>query len=135
METQTEITQASYDIIGCAIEVHELLGPGLLESVYEECLIQELLLQGMQVERQVEIPLYYKGKKLSSSYRVDLLVNEKIILELKVVEKVLSVHKAQLLSYLKLANKPKGILINFHTDNIVNSAVHLVTEQFRKLPK
>ena len=124
-----------YNIVGCAIEVHRHLGPGLLESIYEECFAEELTIAGFKVDRQINVPIAYKGRSLSSPLRLDLLVNDLIIIELKVVETILPVHKAQLLSYLKLTGKPKGLLINFHTDNIVKSTVHLVTEQFAKLPK
>ena len=133
--TQSSINNLAYQIVGCAIEVHKHLGPGLLESVYEECLVEELLIKGLQVERQVLVPIAYKGRELSTPLRLDILVNDIIILELKAVEVVLPVHKAQLLSYLKLTEKPKGLLLNFHTDNIVKSTVHLVTEEFAKLPK
>lgn len=111
------------------------MGPGLLESVYEECLVEELLIKGLKVNRQVLVPISYKERELSTPLRLDILVNEIIIVELKAVEIVLPVHKAQLLSYLKLTEKPKGLLLNFHTDNIVKSATHLVTEEFAKLPK
>ncbi|KGE86602.1 MAG: GxxExxY protein [Phaeodactylibacter xiamenensis] len=133
--TQSFINNLAYQIVGCAIEVHKHLGPGLLESVYEECLVEELRIRGLKVERQVLVPIAYKGRELSTPLRLDLLVNDIIIIELKAVEIVLPVHKAQLLSYLMLTEKPKGLLLNFHTDNIVKSAVHLVTEEFAKLPK
>jgi GxxExxY protein len=133
--TQARVNQLAYDIVGCAIEVHKHLGPGLLESIYEECFAEELTIAGFKVDRQINVPIAYKGRSLSSPLRLDLLVNDLIIIELKVVEKILPVHKAQLLSYLKLTGKPKGLLINFHTDNIVKSTTHLVTEQFAKLPK
>ena len=133
--TQSSINNLVYQIVGCAIEVHKHLGPGLLESVYEECLVEELLIKGLKVNRQVLVPISYKGRELSTPLRLDILVNEIIIVELKAVEIVLPVHKAQLLSYLKLTEKPKGLLLNFHTDNIVKSATHLVTEEFAKLPK
>lgn len=133
--TQAEINELVYKIVGCAIEVHKLLGPGLLESVYEECLVEELIQKRLEVQRQVLVPITYKGKELSTPLRLDILINDLIIIELKTVETILPVHKAQLLSYLKLTEKPKGILFNFHTNNIVNSAVHLVTEQFAELPK
>ena len=135
MVTQKYINDLSYVIVGCAIEVHKYFGPGLLESVYEECLISELRLNGLDVKPQVEIPLEYKGKRLNSNLRIDVLVNDLIVIEIKAVEKVLPVHKAQLLSYLKLTNKPKGLLINFNCETIVNDLVPLVTEEFSKLLK
>lgn len=133
--TKKQINKLGYEIIGCAIEVHKHLGPGLLESVYEECMVGELTIKGIEVKRQVLVPIAYKGNELATPLKLDLLVNNTIIIELKAVEGILPVHKAQLLSYLKLAEKPKGILINFHTENIVKSAIHLVTENFAKLPK
>lgn len=133
--TQARVNQLAYEVVGCAIEVHKHLGPGLLESIYEECFTEELTIAGFKVDRQINVPIAYKGRSLSSPLRLDLLVNDLIIIELKVVETILPVHKAQLLSYLKLTGKPKGLLINFHTDNIVKSTVHLVTDEFAKLPK
>lgn len=101
-------------IIGGAIEVHKALGPGLLESAYEECLVVELEGRGLSVERQVEIPIQYKGKILSCGYRADIIVNRAALLELKAVESVLPVHEAQLLTYLKLTKIRVGLLINFN---------------------
>lgn len=108
-----ELTQK---IIGAAIEVHRALGPGLLESAYEECLCHELSLQSIPFRRQVELPVEYKGVKLDCGYRMDLLVEELIVVELKCKDRLLAVHEAQLLTYLKLASKPVGLLFNFHTD-------------------
>lgn len=101
-------------IIGCAINVHKELGPGLLESAYEECLAYELKEAGLEVERQKPVPIVYKEIKLDCGYRIDLLVENKIILELKTVEIFNPVHEAQILTYLKFANKKLGLLINFH---------------------
>ncbi len=101
-------------IIGCAINVHKELGPGLLESAYEECLAYELKEAGLEVERQKPVPIVYKEIKLDCGYRIDLLVENKIILELKIVEIFNPVHEAQILTYLKFANKKLGLLINFH---------------------
>lgn len=133
--TQSSLTTLSYDIIGAAIEVHSLLGPGLLETVYEHCLAEELRLRGMGLQRQVPVPIFYKGRKLGQSLRLDLLVEDAIIIEVKAVEMMSPLFKAQLLSYLRLADKPKGILINFHVTNITQTAIHLVTEKFAQLPK
>jgi GxxExxY protein len=135
MVTQKYINDLSYTIMGCAIEVHKYLGPGLLESVYEECFISELRQCGLDVKSQLEISLEYKGKKLKNNLRIDVLVNDLIIIEIKAIEKVLPVHKAQLLSYLRLTNKPKGLLINFNCEIIVNDLVPLVSEEFSKLEK
>ncbi|MBN8599152.1 MAG: GxxExxY protein [Planctomycetes bacterium] len=102
------------EIIGGAIEVHRALGPGLLESVYEECLAHELTERGLRVARQVPLPVVFKGKRLDCGYRIDLIVNDLVILEIKAIERVLPVHEAQLLSYLKLSGKKVGLLLNFH---------------------
>src|SRR5690242_21529634 len=93
-------------IIGAAIEVHKQLGPGLLESTYEECLCHELNLRGIQFQRQLDLPVLYKGLKLDCGYRLDLLVEDRVVVELKAVEQILPVHEAQLLTYLHLAHKP-----------------------------
>jgi GxxExxY protein len=101
-------------IIGAAIEVHRHLGPGLLESVYEECMCHELRLRDIPFLRQVELPVIYKGVETGGKYRIDLIVANEVIVELKAVEQVLSVHEAQLLSYLKLTGKRVGLIINFN---------------------
>jgi GxxExxY protein len=101
------------EIIAAAIEVHRHLGPGLLESAYEECLCHELHLRNIRFKRQIPLPVEYKGVLLDCSYKIDLLVNEEVILELKAVEKILPVHEAQLLSYMRLTNNRIGLLINF----------------------
>lgn len=101
-------------IIGAAIEVHKSLGPGLLESAYEECLCHELELRGLKFERQKPIPLKYKGIKLDCGYRIDILVENKVIIELKTVEQIMPVHEAQLLTYLRLANIKVGLIMNFY---------------------
>lgn len=101
-------------IIGCAIEVHKGLGPGLLESAYEECLCYELNRIGLKFERQVPLPVVYKGVKLDCSYRMDIVVENSVIVEVKAVENLIPVHDAQLLSYLKLYDKKVGLLMNFH---------------------
>ena len=102
-------------IIGCAIEVHKTLGPGLLESVYESCLAHELMRAGCVVERQKRLSVNYKGLEFEEGFRIDLLVNDTIVVELKCVERVLPIHEAQLYTYLKLSGKRTGLLINFLT--------------------
>jgi GxxExxY protein len=101
-------------IIGAAMDVHKALGPGLMESVYEECLCHELHLRGLRFQRQVTVPVIYKGVSLDCGYRLDLIVEDTVILELKCVERVLAIHEAQLLTYLKLLDKPVGFIINFN---------------------
>ena len=112
-----QITEA---IIGAAIEVHRLLGPGLLESAYEECLCHELSLRGLSFERQVPLPVIYKGVKLDCGYRLDIVVADQVVVELKTVDALLPVHEAQLLTYLKLSGKRIGLLLNFHVEVLRN---------------
>lgn len=134
--TQEAVDKLNYDIIGCAIEVHKELGPGLLESVYEKCLAHLLKEKGFEIQRQQIVPLHFHGLELDCDLRFDLLVNDIIVVELKTVEIILPIHKAQLLTYLKLLNKPKGILINFNCTNIYKEGQQtLVTEHYRELPK
>jgi GxxExxY protein len=106
--------QLTGEIISAAIEVHRQVGPGLLESVYEECMTFELAERGLHIERQLELPIFYKGKKLGMDYRIDLLVDQTVIVELKSVYKLEKIHEAQLLTYLKMANKRFGLLMNFN---------------------
>lgn len=113
-------------IIGGAIEVHQALGPGLLESAYEQCLCHELSLRGISFRRQVELPVQYKGVKLDCGYRIDILVEDLVIVELKAVEKLLAVHEAQLLTYLRLYNRSVGLLINFNVSLLKNGLKRLV---------
>ncbi|MBS0191234.1 MAG: GxxExxY protein [Planctomycetes bacterium] len=101
-------------IIGAAIEVHRVLGPGLLESSYEACLAHELSKRGIPFRRQVELPVLYKGEQIDCGYRIDMLVQEVVVVELKSVDKVLPVHEAQLVTYLRLADLPLGLLLNFN---------------------
>ena len=118
---QTATRDASTEkIIGSAIEVHRALGPGLLESAYEQCLARELSLENIPFRLQVAIPVEYKGIHLDCGFRIDVLVNEQVILELKSVEKLLPIHEAQLLTYMKLASLNKGLLINFNVKRLVD---------------
>lgn len=136
MITQKSINDLSYKIIGYAIEVHKELGPGLLESIYEKCLTHLLKLNGYAVTSQYPVPLEFRGLKLDCDLRLDLLVEDLIIVELKTVENLLPIHEAQLLTYLKLLKKPKGILINFNCSNLYKEGqITFVTEYFRDLPK
>lgn len=109
-----EFDELSNRVIGCAIEVHKILGPGLLESTYEQCLARELQLHALRFHLQWPLAVEYKGLRLDCGYRVDLLVEDQLIVELKAVEQVIGVHQAQLLSYMKLARIRTGLLINFN---------------------
>ena len=114
MKQFRDINQITGEIIGAAIEVHKILGPGLLESAYEECLCHELTLRGLQFERQKELPIDYKGNRLDCGYRMDLVVAGNVIVELKACDNLLPIHAAQLLTYLKLTGLKIGLLINFN---------------------
>lgn len=121
-----DLNQISGSIVDAAMKVHTALGPGLLESVYEKCLKHELMKRGFTVESQVWLPVVYDGIEIEGGYKIDLLVEGQIVVELKVVEQVLEVHKAQLLSYLKLANKQVGLLINFNVVHLRDGIRRLV---------
>jgi GxxExxY protein len=113
-------------IVSSAVEVHRQLGAGLLESAYEECLCHELHLREVHFRRQVPLPLIYKGLQLDCKYQIDLLVEEEVVVELKAIEKVLPVHEAQLLTYMKLAHKTVGLLINFNVPVLRNGIIRRV---------
>lgn len=134
MNTKKSVTQLSYEITGCAIKVHKALGPGLLESVYEKCLKYELEKNGYRVVQQMIVPVVYDNLEMDVDLRLDVLVNDLIIVELKAIENILPVHEAQILTYMKLLQKPQGLLINFFTDNITKSMKPFVNEFFRALP-
>jgi GxxExxY protein len=119
MEYKTE-NELSNIIIGCAIEVHKQLGPGLLESAYQECLFYELNNAGLEVTKEKPMPIVYKDVKLDHGYRIDLLVNNKVVIEIKTVEQFTDVHLAQVLTYLKLGNYKLGLLLNFHVTTLKN---------------
>ena len=121
--TENEISNI---IIGSAIEVHKQLGPGLLESAYQECLAYELKQKGLNVLREVPMPIVYKEIKLDHGYRLDLLVNSKVVVEIKSVEFISDIHEAQLLTYLKLGNFKLGLLLNFHTTVLKNGIKRMV---------
>lgn len=114
------INDITYKIIGCAYEVHKILGPGLLESTYETCLCYKLEKQGLKFEKQKELMINYKGTTLNNGYRIDILVEDSIVLELKSVENLLPIHTAQILTYLKLSEHNLGLLINFNVTNLQN---------------
>ena len=111
-----EFDQISNQVIGCALEVHRVLGPGLLESTYEQCLAHELSLAGISFKLQLPLPVKYKGIKLDCGYRIDLLVNDELIVELKSVDQIMGIHQAQLLTYMKLSGVKVGLLINFNVE-------------------
>jgi len=115
--SENEISNA---VIGKAIEVHKTLGPGLLESAYQECLFYELKNSGLFVEREVSMPIVYKDIKLDHGYRIDLLVEKKVVIELKTVDALIDVHEAQILTYLKLGNYKLGLLMNFNVSILKN---------------
>lgn len=120
MKTTNQLTGT---VIDAALKVHTALGPGLLESAYEACLAYELIQRGLKVERQKELPVLYEGVRIDCGYRLDLLVENDLIVELKAVEAVAPIHHAQLLSYLRLANKPVGLLINFHEEHLKDGII------------
>ena len=125
---RSELNCLTEQIIGAAIRVHRALGPGLLESAYEACLEYELRDLGLRVERQRPLPVVYRSVKLDCAYRLDLVVEDKVIIEVKAVDALLPVHKAQLLSYLKLSGIEVGLLINFHVTLLKHGIVRLVNE-------
>jgi len=136
MITQKLLNEMTHVIIGAAIEVHKELGPGLLESVYEKCLRYLLQQKGLRITSQQKVPIVFRGIYLDTDLRFDLLIEDCIILEIKSVEYLLPIHRAQLLTYLRLLDKPKGILINFNCMNIFREGQKtLVTDVYARLPK
>ena len=135
--TKKYLNELTYRVIGCAIEVHKHLGPGLLESIYEKCFLRELNLQGIGNKSQNWVPLEYKGLQLDTELRLDVLVEDILCVKLKAQEGLLPIHDAVLLSYMQMLQKPKGILINFHCVNIfkegqktlVNNLISLLPEE------
>ena len=132
--TKKKITQLSYEIMNAAIEVHNALGPGLLESVYEKCLKHELISRGHFVSSQILVPIDYKGINLEAELRIDLLVDDLVVVEVKAVENLHPVYEAQVLTYMKLLKKPQGLIINFFSRKLKESYIPLVNEFFRQLP-
>ena len=118
--------ELSNKIIGCAINVHKELGPGLLESAYQECLMYELQLVGLKVRKEKPMPIVYKEVKLDHGYRIDLLVEEKVVIEIKTVEAFTDVHTAQVLTYLRLGNYKLGLLLNFHVTMLKNGIKRII---------
>jgi len=135
MITKKSIDDLTYKIIGCAIEVHKELGPGLLESVYEKCFIHELQLNRLHVMNQLSIPINYKGLELDCFLKLDILVENQIVVELKSVNEMHPIFEAQLLTYMKLTESPKGILINFNCKNLFYEGQKTyVNEFYAELP-
>jgi GxxExxY protein len=128
MEVMMNVNQLSSKIIGAAIEVHKTLGPGLLESAYEECLCHELSIQCLLFEKQKPLSIDYKGKKLDCGYRLDIVVEKAVIIELKSCEKVEPIHKAQLLTYLKLSGLNLGLILNFNVPLMRDGIFRMVNE-------
>ena len=134
--TQKYLDELTYKIIGCAIEVHKHLGPGLLESVYEKCFIHELGLRGLHYQSQQRVPVSYKDIQVDAELRYDVLVENIIIVELKSIDGILPVHEAIVLTYMKMLSKPKGIIINFNCTNIFKEGQKtLVNELYAALPE
>ena len=121
-----EVNDLTYTIIGCVYKVHSALGPGLLESTYEVCLEQELLQAGLSVERQKALPVVYGEIRLDAGYRIDLLVNGQVILELKSVDEIAPIHKAQLMTYLKLSGLKLGLLLNFNVMDMKKGITRII---------
>lgn len=121
-----ELNKITEQVIGCAIDVHKQLGPGLLESAYEECLFYELNNKGLNVKKQLALPLVYKEVRLDVGYRIDLMVEDKVILEIKSVDAIAEIHKAQLMTYMKLANIKLGLLINFNVTRLKDGIVRWI---------
>jgi GxxExxY protein len=128
MRENDRLDEISHRIIGAAIEVHRHLGPGLLESAYQSCLAFELKQLGVKLEEQKPLPVVYKQVRLDCGYRLDLVVKDEIIVEIKAVETLLPIHEAQLLSYLRLAKKRVGLLMNFHVPVLKNGLKRIVNE-------
>lgn len=124
----TTINELSGKIIDAAMKVHSILGPGLLESAYEACLLYELRTRSLDVKSQIELPVIYEDVRIDVGYRIDMLVNDSVIIELKAVERILPVHEAQLISYLKLGHKNVGLLINFNVSHLKDGIKRMVNE-------
>ncbi|RKY64328.1 MAG: GxxExxY protein, partial [Candidatus Latescibacterota bacterium] len=129
MTEKERLNWITENIIGAAIEVHRALGPGLLESAYEKCLAFELVQRGLKVEQQKPLPVVYRGVKLDCGYRLDLLVEEEVIVEVKAVDRLAPIHQAQLLSYLRLSGCKVGLLINFNV-KVLKSGIRRIVNDF-----
>ncbi|MGZ3881958.1 MAG: GxxExxY protein [Flavisolibacter sp.] len=135
MFSKKYLDELTYRVIGCAIEVHKQLGPGLIESVYEKCLCHELVLRGINYQKQLWVPVQYKDLEVNTELRLDLLIEDILCVELKAIDGLLPIHEAVLLTYMRMLEKPKGILINFNCTNIFKEGQKtLVNELFAALP-
>jgi GxxExxY protein len=126
MNDKEQVNQITDTIIGAAIQVHRVLGPGLLESAYDACLAFELIDRGLKIEQQKPLPLVYRQVKLDCGYRLDLLVESRVVIEIKAIEQLAPIHQAQLLSYLKMSNYKMGLLINFNVRVLKNGIIPMV---------
>jgi len=136
MPTQKYLDQVTFKALGCAIEVHRKLKAGLLESVYEKCFVHELNLQGLKWEAQRHVPLNYKGILIDADLRYDVLIEDVLIVEIKATDGIVPVHEAQVLTYMRLLEKPKGLIINFNCTNIFKEGQKtLVNDLYANLPK
>ena len=134
--TKSDLKELVYQINGAAIEVHKEIGPGLLESVYHKCMERELDFRGIYFETELVIPIEYKGLELDANLRCDLFVENRLVVELKSIEKVLPIHEAQVLSYMNLLDVPMGLIINFNVTNIFKEGQKTyVNEYFKNLPE
>jgi GxxExxY protein len=132
--TKSRLEHLSYLILGASIEVHKQLGPGLLESIYHECMKIELESRGLKFQSELLVPIHYNNRKLETNLKCDIFIENKIVVELKSVKQIDPIHEAQLLTYMKLLNAPKGILINFNCTNIFKKGQKtFVNEFFREL--
>lgn len=132
MITQSRVDELTYKINGACIEVHKIIGPGLLESVYHKCLEEELKLRDIKFKSQFKIPLFYKGKELFCDFFCDFLIEDCIVIELKSVSALSDIHRAQILNYINLMKKPKGILINFNVKNIMHQGQGTFVNEYYK---
>jgi GxxExxY protein len=129
MKSEEELNRLSSVVIGCAIEVHKVLGPGLLESAYQQCLAWELRRQGLSVKEQVPVPIRYKELEVSNAYRLDILIEDELIVELKAADKIEPVHVAQMLTYLKVSGLRLGLLLNFNVE-VMKKGIKRVVSNF-----
>ncbi|WP_373710072.1 GxxExxY protein [Kaistella sp.] len=132
MTTQSRVDELTYKINGACIEVHKIIGPGLLESVYHKCLEEELKLRDIKFKSQFKIPLFYKEKELFCDFFCDFLIEDCIVIELKSVSALSDIHRAQILNYINLMKKPKGILVNFNVKNIMHQGQETFVNEYYK---